>query len=82
MNLILPNIIMTDKETLTPREVEILYLVSQGKTNKDIADGLHISVATVQKHTKNIYRKLGVHNKIEALQKTKWLIHSVYKNRN
>jgi DNA-binding NarL/FixJ family response regulator len=72
----------TGKDTITRRETEILYLVSQGKSNKEIATCLHISLQTVQKHTKNIYRKLDVHNKIEALNKTRWLIASLFNNRN
>jgi LuxR family maltose regulon positive regulatory protein len=76
------SLIETGLGSITRREAEILYLMSQGKTGKEIALSLHISVATVQKHTKNIYRKLGVHNKIEALLKTKWLITLLFSNQN
>lgn len=76
-------ITMSEKtEELTRRETEILYFMSQGKTSKEIASCLSISAQTVQKHTKNIYQKLNVHNKIEALNKTRWLIASLYGNRN
>lgn len=68
--------------TITRREAEVLHSVLQGKATREVAAGLHISTATVQKHLKNIYRKLEVHNKIEALQKTKWLIEAAYGNRN
>lgn len=54
---------------LTARELEIIQLVGEGKANKVIAAQLFISVQTVQKHLKNIYKKLEVHNKIEALNK-------------
>lgn len=62
--------------------MEILYWMAEGRGSKEIAAYLHLSVHTVQKHTKNIYRKLDVHNKIEALNKTKWLIASLYRNQN
>lgn len=68
--------------TITHREAEVLHLVWQGKSTREVAVSLHISTATVQKHLKNIYRKLEVHNKIEALQKTKWLLAAIYGNRN
>ena len=69
-------------KTLTQREMQILYLMSKGQQGKEIGRCLHISALTVQKHTKNIYRKLGVHNKIEALNKTKLLVASLYSNQN
>lgn len=74
--------IETGLSSVTPREMEILYWMAEGKGSKEIAARLHLSVHTVQKHTKNIYRKLDVHNKIEALNKTKWLIASLYRNQN
>ena len=82
MNLSSTYIISTGMDTITRRETEILYLMSQGKASKEIASCLHISLQTVQKHTKNIYRKLDVHNKIEALNKTRWLIASLFSNQN
>lgn len=45
---------------LTPREVEVLVLLSRGRTNKAIADELSISPKTVGSHVEHIYRKLGV----------------------
>ena len=62
---------------ITPREIEILGLMAQGKLNKEIAWRLNISPETVKKHIKNIYLKTGAHNKIEALNKTKWLTTSL-----
>lgn len=76
------NIAFTELGTITRREREVLHLMGQGKSSKEIASCLHISVQTVQKHTKNAYRRLGVHNKIEALIKTKWLMASLYPNQN
>lgn len=54
---------------LTSRERDILHLWSRGMQQKEIADHLKISLETVKKHLKNIYRKLNAHNKIEALRK-------------
>lgn len=67
---------------LTRREAEVLYWLLQGRATKEVAVHLQISTSTVQKHLKNTYRKLDVHNKIEALQKTKWLLAALYGNRN
>ncbi len=52
---------------LTPREVEVLDVLSQGSSNSDIARELGISVNTVRNHVQNILTKLGVHSKLEAL---------------
>ena len=52
---------------LTQREMEILSRVAEGLQNKEIADKLHISLATVRNHIHNILEKLGVHSKLEAL---------------
>ncbi len=54
---------------LTKREQEILEHISQGKSHSTIADDLFISPKTVRKHIENIYTKLQVHNKVEAVQK-------------
>jgi DNA-binding CsgD family transcriptional regulator len=51
---------------LSPREVEVLGQLARGRTNKEIAAELHISAATVQRHTIHVYRKLGVHGRSEA----------------
>jgi DNA-binding CsgD family transcriptional regulator len=51
---------------LTRREDEILFWVSQGKSNRDIAAILEISPATVSKHLEHIYPKLGVENRTAA----------------
>lgn len=47
---------------LTPREQEILTLISEGKTTKDIAQQLHISTRTVETHRSNLLSKTGVKN--------------------
>ncbi|MFK8044843.1 MAG: response regulator, partial [Crocinitomicaceae bacterium] len=56
---------------LTKREEEILKHIAQGLTYDQISDRLFISNGTVRKHVENIYRKMKVHNKIEAIQKGK-----------
>jgi len=52
---------------LTRRERKILELVSQGLSNRDMAESLSISRLTVECHTKNIYRKLAVSSRTEAV---------------
>lgn len=52
---------------LTPRERKILELVSQGLSNREMAEMLSISKLTVECHTKNIYRKLAVNSRTEAV---------------
>lgn len=54
---------------LTSREKEIMQWANAGLRNKAIADNLCISLDTVKKHLYNIFQKLQVCNKIEALQK-------------
>ncbi|WP_100076502.1 response regulator transcription factor [Chryseobacterium camelliae] len=56
-------------DELTDREKEILQLLSQGLLYKEIADQKCISMDTVKKHVGNIYRKLHVSNKVEAINK-------------
>lgn len=54
---------------LSERENEVLELISQGLIYKEIAERLFISPETVRKHVRNVYKKLHVQNKIEALNK-------------
>lgn len=56
-----------DGIVLTPRETEILQLVAQGKGNKEIGDCLGISLPTVKVHLANIFEKLGVSRRMEAV---------------
>lgn len=54
-------------ETLTEREHEIIELLAQGLSNKMIAARLYLSVRTVEGHLANIYSRLGVHSRTEAM---------------
>jgi len=54
---------------LTKREVELLEQLKNGLSYEQIANNLFISIGTVQKHISNIYGKLQVNNKVEAVQK-------------
>ncbi|HWA33836.1 MAG TPA: response regulator transcription factor [Cyclobacteriaceae bacterium] len=54
---------------LTTRELEILSQLKTGLSYEKIAENLFISYGTVRKHIENVYRKLQVHNKVEAVQK-------------
>jgi DNA-binding NarL/FixJ family response regulator len=56
---------------LTTREVEVLEQLSKGLNYNVIADNLFLSPGTVRKHIENIYNKLQVHNKLEAIQKAR-----------
>ncbi len=57
---------MNDINILTQREIEILSLIIEGKSNPEISEELIISIHTVKAHIESIYRKLGVHNKVQA----------------
>jgi len=55
-------------EGLTAKELHILQLICEGKTNKEIAAGNFIELSTVKTHINNIYNKLGVKNRKEAIK--------------
>ena len=61
------NYIDTLKEySLSAREEEVLLLIAQGLKNQEIADKMFVSLSTIKTHTKNIFEKLDVRNRIEA----------------
>ena len=51
---------------LTPREVQVLRLVAAGKSNKELADALSLSVKTIERHVGNILMKLDVTSRVAA----------------
>ena len=55
-------------EALTAREVEVLRLIVQGYTNRQIGDALSISVRTVESHRSNIMEKLNLHSRVELVR--------------
>lgn len=60
-------------EPLSNRELEILALMAQGLTNGEIAQQIFISAQTVKVHTRNIYGKLGVNSRRQAVTKARAL---------
>lgn len=55
------------RPALTPREAEVLHLLAEGRSYRTAAEALGLEWRTVQVHTRNIYQKLGVHSKVEAV---------------
>ena len=54
-------------EDLSDRELEVLHLIAKGLTNREIASRLFVSLNTVKAHTRNIYGKLDVHSRTQAI---------------
>jgi DNA-binding CsgD family transcriptional regulator len=70
---------MSSPGPLTSRETEILRLVAEGRPNRQVAKILWVTEQTIKFHLANIYRKLGVRNRIEA---SRWAqIHILPKHR-
>jgi len=63
----------SQRESLTPREKEVLRLMAGGVASRDIADQLGISYATVRTHIRSLGAKLGVHSKVQAIVKAREL---------
>jgi DNA-binding CsgD family transcriptional regulator len=59
---------------LTPRECEILGRLASGQSNKELARTLDISPNTVKTHLASLYAKLEVRNRVEAIEKARWLV--------
>jgi DNA-binding CsgD family transcriptional regulator len=55
-----------DRDTLTPREREVARLIAAGESNGEIGHRLSISVHTVERHTVNLYRKIGARGRADA----------------
>lgn len=58
-------------ESLSQREIEVLQLIAEGCTNQQIAEELIVSLSTVKTHARNIFGKLGVKNRTEAVAKAR-----------
>jgi DNA-binding NarL/FixJ family response regulator len=56
------------EEELTPREEEIVKLVAEANTTKEIAELLHLSEKTVENHRANAMRKLGMRDRVELVR--------------
>lgn len=65
--------LLPEVEPLTDREIEILHLIAQGLTNRQIAVRLYISAGTVKVHANNIYAKLGVNSRTSAVARARLL---------
>jgi DNA-binding NarL/FixJ family response regulator len=55
--------------SLTPREREVLDMITRGATNREIAAALNLSPHTIHEHTSSLYRKLGARNRADAVQR-------------
>jgi DNA-binding NarL/FixJ family response regulator len=55
-------------EPLTPREQEVLKLIAEAHTNKEIGEILHLSAKTVESHRGNLLRKLGMRDRVELVR--------------
>ncbi len=60
-------------EPLSERELEVLALLAEGLTNREIASRLYLALNTVKAHTRNIYGKLGVHSRTQAVARARTL---------
>jgi LuxR family maltose regulon positive regulatory protein len=60
-------------EPLSEREREVLQLVAAGKTNRQVATELFVSVGTVKTHVNNVYRKLEAHSRTQAVARAREL---------
>jgi DNA-binding CsgD family transcriptional regulator len=59
------------KFDLSKREFEVLLLINQGLSNQEIAEKLFVSISTVKTHTSNLFAKLDVKRRTQAIQKAK-----------
>ena len=64
----------TEALNLSKREKEVLELLAEGHSNQEIADKLFVSLNTTKTHISNIYSKLGVSRRTQAVQKARNLI--------
>ena len=60
-------------EPLSEREIEVLQLISQGLSNREVGERLYLTLNTVKAHSRTIYSKLGVNNRTQAVSKARAL---------
>ncbi len=68
-----PKAAVLEKFGITPRELEVLIQMAQGLSNQEIADKLFVSLNTVKTHASNVFSKLGVQRRTQAIQRAKEL---------
>jgi DNA-binding NarL/FixJ family response regulator len=56
------------EEPLTPRELDVVKLIAEAYTNKQIAEALHVSEKTVESHRANVFGKLGMRDRVELVR--------------
>ena len=57
----------SDNSQLTPRQQEVLYLITKGASNQEISDSVGATIGTVKSHVVGILRALGVHSRTQAI---------------
>jgi DNA-binding CsgD family transcriptional regulator len=68
-----PNTLLISQLEISKRELEILTLLAQGHSNQEIAEKLFVSLSTVKTHNQNIFEKLDVKRRTQAIEKAKKL---------
>lgn len=68
-----PNLPLNTGHELSKRELEVLQLMASGHSNAEIAERLFVSLSTVKTHSGNIYEKLDVKRRTQAVEKAKQL---------
>ncbi|MDB5016257.1 MAG: Two component transcriptional regulator, LuxR family [Mucilaginibacter sp.] len=67
-----PSVVKDGQQIFTVREKQVLDLMAEGKLVKEIAANLNVTIHAIKKHIKNIYVKMHVQNKVEAVMKWKF----------
>jgi len=71
--LFVPDGKAVDSLQLNNREYEVLQLLAKGHSNQEIADSLYLSLSTIKTHVSNLYAKMGVKRRTQAVEKAKRL---------